>query len=207
MKTFYLLSLLVVTGIILYMIGNMFIGYGRIIENIENNYVGDETNLVYVSDGSNTIFSNNDYQYNITKSQIPGILERIQTVYPKARIANQTDIQKLVDSNISFCFCGWGLKENSKTDLTTFFPSNSKTNCNCGCGKQEVINCGDNGPTWNGGKAGIYMIINDAYTQIKSKLDKVNISSVITAQYSDNGPVPIYGTSEEKQVYQNCYKD
>jgi hypothetical protein len=183
--------------------GNNGIGGG-----VTNTVQGATRNLVYVSNGKNSGRS-----YNISKSEVQVVMDQIKQIYPGALLASDGDVQQIVDYNIGFCACGWGI-DGMTGGFTSFYPSNINSNSGCGRGKKELISCGSNGPSWAGGKAGLYVIINDLDVSIPTKLEYANVTGTVVAKYTDAGAIAVHGTSVNDENdsnptanYIGCYKD
>jgi len=117
-------------------------------------------------------------KYSVSKDDVTKVLSIIRGVYPGVKLADKSDIQYLVDTGIPYCSCGW---VNISGKLTTVYPSINGTDGSCGGGKQSVISCGDNGPSWANGKAGVYVIINSDPDTIPTKLSSVKLSGSVVS--------------------------
>jgi hypothetical protein len=127
-------------------------------------------NIVYVSYESGS--------YSIAKSQIAGVMSQVRSVFPSARICDKTDIQFLVDNGVPHCACGW-MKDGNI--ITSGYPSIKGTSTGCGDDRVEVISCGENGPSWANGKAGLYVLIDANPTIIQEKLKPIKMLASIIA--------------------------
>jgi hypothetical protein len=124
--------------------------------------------IVYVHRKGNTSV------YDIAKGEVPDVLTTIRSVYPTAQLAARDDIINLSAGNLSYCACGWVTKSRTDAALSTYYPSKAGTSEGCGAGATTAIHCGDDGPSWAEGKAGIYVKINPhpaAFDSIPAALD------------------------------------
>jgi hypothetical protein len=121
--------------------------------------------------------------YSVAKDQVNDILSKARDVYTSTQLATQNDIQYLVDIGMPYCSCGWINKDGK---ITSVYPSTSTSGSGCGSGQTNVINCGDNGPSWSGGKAGVYVMINGDPTTIPKLLGNAGITGTIVITLGKN---------------------
>jgi len=121
--------------------------------------------------------------YSVAKDKVPDVLSTVRSVYSGAELANQTDIQYLVDTGIPYCACGW---VNINGSLTSVYPSITGTDGGCGGGAVRVISCGNDGPSWAGGKAGVYILITGDPAKIPSALNAVKLSATVVSVVGKN---------------------
>lgn len=142
----------------------------------------DMQNIVYIHYPSTN--------YSVEKNQVNAILEKARRVYSSTQLANVNDIQYLVTIGLPYCACGW---VNRNGALTSIYPSIPGTSKGCGHGRQQIISCGDNGPSWADGKAGVYTLITADPSKIVSSLQKVGVASSIVATVGKNEYMSILG--------------
>lgn len=145
--------------------------------------------------------------YSVLKTQVTDLLSKATSVIPNTRLCNINDIQNLVNFGIPYCACGWVSKSDG--NLTSVYPSTSGTSSGCGGGQVKVVSCGDNGPSWAGGKAGVYVIMSDNPTNIPTKLAKVGITGSIVATIGKNEYTGLIENvqSNVQLGYIGCFKD
>lgn len=141
-------------------------------------------NIVYIHKPSKN--------YSISKNEIGEIVDKVKGVFTDSVIAQIEDIQYLVDSGLPYCACGWVL-HNGK--YTSVYPSVRGTNNGCGGGQEKIISCGDNGPSWANGMAGIYMRVRSDPTQFETLLSKQGLKGNIVATVGKNTYQPLTGVA------------
>lgn len=132
----------------------------------------DMQNIVYVSYSKSV--PNQFRTYNILKSQIRDVLEKANSIYPSTKLANYSDIQYLVNSDLGYCYSGW---VNNQGTITGVYPSNSTSVGGCGYGEQKVIEWYDSKSNMSG--AYLYVVGNPA--DMVSKLASVGLKADIVA--------------------------
>lgn len=142
--------------------------------------IGTTRNLVLVNFGKGGMAD------NVSKTDVFDLLKQVQTIYPGAVLANAGDMQTVVDANIGECICGWYYYSGSNV-LTSGYPTSSNSASGCGSGEQSLVSCGEDGPSWKGNKAVVYLIINDVIPNISTKLSSLNLYSKVVAKFTDNG--------------------
>lgn len=136
-------------------------------------------------------------EYSVPKSKIDSIMQVLRKIYDNATICTMADIQYLVDSGLPYCACGWILDENGK--YTSVYPSVIGTSKGCGGGAQRVISCGDDGPSWSNGLAGIYVRITAPPDQIIDKIKSAGFGGAIVATVGKNEYTPLAGVGAGAQ--------
>lgn len=107
--------------------------------------------------------------YSISKKEIGLVIQKMKEIFPSATMCQIEDIQFMVDSGVPYCACGWVIRNGQYTSV---YPSVKGTNRGCGGGNVRVISCGNNGPSWANGLAGIYMKITETPNKVSQILDK-----------------------------------
>jgi hypothetical protein len=130
-------------------------------------------------------------EYSVSKSQINSVMQRLRGIYSNATLCSKADIQYLVDSGLPYCACGWILSETGS--YTSVYPSTIGTSGGCGGGSQNVISCGDNGPSWSNGLAGIYVRITAKPDEIMDKLKAGGFGGAVVATVGKNEFIPLTG--------------
>lgn len=145
--------------------------------------------------------------YSVSKTQVSDVLSKAVDVIPSTTLCTENDIQNLVNFGIPNCACGW-INKNDGT-LTSVYPSTSTTGSGCGSGEVKVVNCGDNGPSWSGGKAGVYVLMNENPDTIPSKLAKGGLSGNIVATVGKNEYMGLLESvaPQIKLGYIGCFDD
>jgi hypothetical protein len=136
--------------------------------------------------------------YSVSKSQIGSVMQKLRSVYDSATVCSKADIQYLVDSGLPYCACGWITDGNG--GYTSVYPSTLGTSRGCGGGSQSVISCGDDGPSWASGKAGIYVRITAPPDEVMTKLKTAGFGGAVVATVGKNEYSPLAGTGERFQV-------
>lgn len=99
--------------------------------------------------------------YSVPKSDITDVITKVRSKIPNTTICTESEIQFLVDNNTPVCKCGWVESQSvgvfGQPGYTSVYPSIHGTGSGCGGGQQRVISCGENGPSWADGKAGVYI--------------------------------------------------
>ena len=115
------------------------------------------------------------FTYSISRNEVDSIINNIRQYFANSRLCEKTDLQFLVDSNLSECSFGW-ISDNGI--LYAAYPSVRGTSSGCGDGKVEVIL---GGASFEKNRANMYMIIDANPEILGSELKKLNLYSKIVA--------------------------
>lgn len=139
-------------------------------------------NIVYIHKSSKN--------YSISKNEIGVIVSNIKNIFTDSTIAQIEDIQYLVESGVPYCACGWIIRNGNYTSV---YPSVRGTNKGCGGGQEKIIMCGDNGPSWTSGLAGIYMRIRADPSKVQTILKNNGLDGDVIVTVGKNTYQPLTG--------------
>lgn len=145
--------------------------------------------------------------YSVTKTQVSDILAKATSAITSTRLCSVNDIQNLVNLGIPKCACGWVSKQDGT--LTSVYPSTKTTGGGCGSGEVKVVNCGDNGPSWSGGKAGVYVYMDYNPDDIANALSKVGVFGAVIATFGKDEYTGLVEQLQQPEQlgYKGCFKD
>lgn len=147
--------------------------------------------------------------YSIASNEVQAIMQATRSAFPSATIASVDDIRDMANDDKALCACGWVVKTRQQqlstaltaSDLTTAYPSIPGTVGGCGGGQRAAISCGDAGPSWAGGKAGLFVKVDFGSTgrqgldQLRRKLAAAHISNVFdynVGNFAASGPEKLF---------------
>lgn len=125
--------------------------------------------------------------YSVAKNQINDLLYKIRSKMNSAVLCQFADIQFLVNNNLPYCACGWVERDGQYTSV---YPSIHGTSGGCGGGQQKVISCGDNGPSWAGGKAGVYVRLTYNPSLVENTLKSIGLDGKVIAVVGKSEYIP-----------------
>lgn len=125
--------------------------------------------------------------YSISLNEVQQIMNAVKTAFPSAVIASREDIVDMANADKPLCACGWVARSRQQqsaatlaaADLTTVYPSIPGTVGGCGGGQRAAISCGDAGPSWAAGKAGLFVKVDSRPDQnletLRARLAETNV--------------------------------
>lgn len=113
--------------------------------------------------------------YSISKKDVDSIVNNVRQYFANSRLCKKTDLQFLVDSNLSECSFGWILDNGV---LYAGYPSVKGTTSGCGGGKVEVIL---GGASFEKNNANMYMIIDANPETLNREMEKQGLQAKIVA--------------------------
>lgn len=130
--------------------------------------------------------------YDIAKTEVQSILQKVRSKYPGANLSTKNDMQYLVNGKTPYCACGWFMEGGS---ITSGYPTVQGTSSGCGGGQIKVVSCGSNGPSWRGNKAGMYVTLYANPENVNSILESKNLTATVIMVVGKNDYNSLLGST------------